>query len=92
MTLLQQRDDIGVGKLCKLGVMGADGDKGDRGAEENNLVDLSSQLVERVLGRHWNSQDDFCRSRLSDGTKRRPHGAAGGDPVIDDDDRRAGER
>ena len=48
MTLLKQRDDIGVGKLCKLGVMGADGDKGDRGAEENNLVDLSSQLTDLI--------------------------------------------
>jgi hypothetical protein len=44
------------------------------------------------LGAHRHSEHDFSRSGVSDGAKCRAGRAASGDPVIDDNDRPAGER
>ena len=59
MTVLQQRDHVSVRKLPKLRVMRSDGEKRARGAQANNLVDLLSQLLERVL-RACESFAQFC--------------------------------
>ena len=92
VTLLQQRDHVGVRKLPKLRVMRSHGEKRARRAQANNLVDLLSQLLERVLRCDRDREDDFPRSGPCDSAKRGSYRAAGGDPVIDDDDRPAGER
>jgi len=92
MTLLQKRDHIGVLKLPKFRVMRSHGEKRVRGAQANDLVDPLSQLLERAFGCDRDREDDFRGSGPSDSEKRGAHSAAGGDPVIDDDDRPTGER
>jgi hypothetical protein len=59
VTLLQQRDHIGVRKLPKFRVMRSDGEKRARGAQANDLVDLLSQLLKRVLGCDRDREDDL---------------------------------
>ena len=72
--------------------MRSDGEKRARGAQADDLADLLSQFLERVLGCDRDCEDDFPCSGPSDSAKRGAYRAAGGDPVIDDDDCPAGER
>src|SRR6267154_3507104 len=92
VMFLQQRDHVGVRKLPKFRVMRSDSEKRPRGAQANDLSDLLSQFLERVLGCDRDREDDFPCSGPSDSAKRGAYRAAGSDPVIDDDDRPAGER
>src|SRR5947209_8051357 len=65
-----------------------------------SVPEISKQIVSqekpeqlhRVPGCNRDGEDDPSGSGLSDGAKRGARGAAGGDPVIDDDDRPAGKR
>ena len=82
MTFLQQRDHVGVRKLPKFRVMRSDSEKRPRGAQANDLADLLSQFLERVLGCDRDREDDFPCSGPSDSAKRGAYRAAGGDPDI----------
>jgi hypothetical protein len=51
--------------------MRSDGNKRARGAEADHLVDLPSQLVDRISWCDRNGKDNFSGSGISDRAKRR---------------------